>query len=443
MATMLFSRRVLQERLASLESALRPISHADLVGRLNRPGRNQLSATWEVVWLDALSKLVRIRHEEPLPSGSKPDFQLSLSTSEGDFVVVGDITTASDKGLDGDNPIDQFWEEVVRLAKKYSLNPNHFRYKVGNRTVGEFGDSKVLLTLPPRSQLRELLKAVVEPFVRKLAKDPVAVATFSHTTEDVEFSLSYDQSQQFAGGSYASYAIPYSSTRNPLVTALEKKAGQLKSAPDDAARLVILCDGDCHAMKQSMLMSGGAFSAEQVVDEFLCDSSSIDAVLLVAVESRSSIFATGTKLELSARLVVPYEKFRNARLSSNRLDAIKCLLDQALKLLPQPTLDARNAVLRCDQKNFGSGTNGYQMSNSHVAVSSRAMLELLAGKTTLDDFLGNYGWNSLNNPFLRMLERGLLIDQAAIKDGGDADDDWIDLHFAPDAAVRPFARSDK
>jgi hypothetical protein len=70
---MSFARRALQRRLDELRMSLNGTLVDKLVSRLNRPGRDQLSAMWEVVVLHALSKHGMLRYEDPLPSGHRPD----------------------------------------------------------------------------------------------------------------------------------------------------------------------------------------------------------------------------------------------------------------------------------------------------------------------------------------------------------------------------------
>ena len=72
-------------------------------------------------------------------------------------------------------------------------------------------------------------------------------------------------------------------------------------------------------------------------------------------------------------------------------------------------------------------------------MSARMLLELLAGKLTVDEFEQNYQMNPAQNPFRIMLQRGRLIEQIVVEPHPDKDDDRVRIHFgSPDVAVAPF-----
>jgi hypothetical protein len=105
---------------------------------------------WEIVFLSALARIGALRHEVPLSNGSRPDFEISaLGTT-----ILGDITTVSDAGRHTANPVHYLDAEIRRLAKKHLLHPNHFDLTVRGSHIGPFGDSRVKLKLPDRSNIQ-------------------------------------------------------------------------------------------------------------------------------------------------------------------------------------------------------------------------------------------------------------------------------------------------
>jgi hypothetical protein len=220
---MVFSRRALQERLDALESILTADHHATLIGRLEQPGRDRLAAMWETVLLPALHMVAPFRHESPLADGSRPDFAMRHECNGIAVEIVGDITSVSDRGLHASNPVGLFWSEVVRLSRKYHLDPNHFRYHIESRQEGNFGESRVVLLLPARKDLSTMIKQHIEPFIRGLARETSSKSSFPYTAPGVAFSLFYDKAQRFGGGGHAVYNTPYSPTRTLLYTALRRK----------------------------------------------------------------------------------------------------------------------------------------------------------------------------------------------------------------------------
>lgn len=69
MNTLLFSRRYAQECLDRLGAVVARHELKKFVDSLNRPGRDRIIKLWEVVVLDALSRVSPIQHEQPLSHG--------------------------------------------------------------------------------------------------------------------------------------------------------------------------------------------------------------------------------------------------------------------------------------------------------------------------------------------------------------------------------------
>jgi hypothetical protein len=394
MTNLIFSRRALQKRLQTLETMLSADPHEQLVARLERPGRDRLSAMREAALLPALHNVSPLNHESPLTDGSRPDFAMTYVHHNYAFDIVGDITTVSDKGLHESNPVGQFWKEVVRLARKYRLNPNHFRYDIKSRSVGEYGDSRTMLLMPPRKELSALLKEHVEPFVRGLADGPVARASLPYSAPGVAFTLEYDQTQTFAMGGHASYDVPYSKTKTPLHTALRKKADQLRYAPSHALRVVIVCDADCKAMSRHRATGQGDFSGTDIAANFLRTTSAIDVVLLVTTERAKPFDRLDISLRLRTDFVGKPQGMAGSRLTVEAEVAMKTLFKEVLQALPKPMIDARNAALRCEDLDYGFGFHGgYSMSGKTIRISSRQVLELLAGATGASELNRRQGWH--------------------------------------------------
>lgn len=447
MTDLVFSRRALQDRLFDLEQVLDEVAHRDLVNRLNKPGYGRLASMWEAAWLAALNKVSRVAHEIPLPGGGRPDFRMTYSSQAGSVAIVGDITAASDQGLHAANPVELFWEEIVRLAVKSGLDPNHFSYNIGHRSEGAFQDSRTVLTLPAKTQMVPFIQVHVEPFIRCVAVDPTVKATLPYSAEGVSFTLAYNPNQEFAGGSHALYNVPYSYRRTPIYRALDKKTSKFTGAPEDAVRLVILCDAGCYAMRSSVVMGMGQLSAAQIIEEFLRTTTSVDAVLMVAVETVNPLDAFHRYRRLNATYSVAPMGSRQARLTPAAIAGIRELLDRAIKLMPQPMREP----YRASNRNRPGATHGlhgaHKMSDRRLKLSSRAVQELLAGKLTPAEFnrLHNWGPDSTDgnpNPIALALERGATIGQVTIEPGGDSDDDWIEFTWQKgDPAISPFRHS--
>ncbi len=81
------------------------------------------------------------------------------------------------------------------------------------------------------------------------------------------------------------------------------------------------------------------------------------------------------------------------------------------------------------------------MSATRVTLSARTVQELLAGKTTHENFGKHYA-GSIPNPvaaFAAALKAGRLIESVSIEKCSDRDDDWLTFHLSkPDPAVSAF-----
>jgi hypothetical protein len=74
-------------------------------------------------------------------------------------------------------------------------------------------------------------------------------------------------------------------------------------------------------------------------------------------------------------------------------------------------------------------------------MSTRTLLELLAGKMRIDDFTKSYSLDARTpiNPFMQRLRNGQLITAISVHSQPDQDDDEVTIEFGdPDPAVRVF-----
>lgn len=442
-----FSRRAIQDKLDLLEDVLSPEQHAKLVDRLNRTGRERLAAMWETVFLQALSQVAAIRHEVALPSGRQPDFGFEFDHENTRLAVVGDIASVSDIGLDKQNPFRELGDEVSRLARKYQLDPNHFRYDVAGEQLGKWPKLRMKLLLPTGEAFTKLIKNIVEPFVRELAQSPRAIAEFKHEAPGVRLSLRYDQSQWSSGGGHPCYDVAMSLTENPIYRALRAKADQLRAAPDDAIRIIILCDGDCATMRKSVFAGTGSnFSARQIATEFLRKTSAVDLVLLATIEKRNPYELRLRDYVMSYDLTAAPPHARSLRVTNDIIEAVRLLLNRSIREIPTPMADACNAALRCEEDGYGLGKHGgYQMAGNVIKISARLVQELLAGDISAERFAEFHGWgegaDDMPNPFEHSLRHGELISAINVIDCGDEDDNQLEFRFGPpDPAVSPFRR---
>lgn len=439
MSNFVFSRRALQRLIDDLAPVLEGAQLQAIVDRLNGRDESRLHAMWEAVFLAVLSRMGPLRHEVALPSGRAPDFEVDL----GGFMLIGDVRTVSDSGLDKNNPIDLLSDEIRRLAGKHRLPPNGFYYDVRGEMIGRHGNARQRLLLPARGDLQRVIREDVEPFIRNLGSSPDAAAESVFQGEGYAFTIKYDPGQRFGGGGHAAYDVAASRTKNPLYNALQSKADQLRTAPEDSVRLIIACDADSATLRRSALMrSPGTFTAREIAEDFLRQYSSIDLVLLVTVDEATGGFLPKAELKMKYDLVARRPQKRSVRLTYERLKEIEERLQKALVDVPQPLQTPYNSVLRLRETAAGPDMiGGYQIEGRRMTLSARAVQRLLAGQITPEEFARAHDWDEpgrMPNPFRAALQRGHMIKSVKVESAGDQDDDWLQFEFGPDPAQGPF-----
>jgi len=72
-------------------------------------------------------------------------------------------------------------------------------------------------------------------------------------------------------------------------------------------------------------------------------------------------------------------------------------------------------------------------------MSTRMLLELLAGEKSVQEFENAYRMKPHENPFRRMLSAGRPISKVTVEPQSEQDDDLVTIEFgAPDPAFAPF-----
>ncbi|MBA0384862.1 hypothetical protein [Stenotrophomonas maltophilia] len=447
MTEFVFSRRDLQGSINRLQGTLSREQLSELIKKLNASNEQRLPTMWELVVLDAFARVASVRHEVPLPSGRRPDLLVEFqSTAGGEFAVIGDVLTVSDKGLDEKNPVDVLFEETPVIARKHGVDPVKLAYRVNGVRTGKRGQVKVQLALPNRGQMIALLHSEVVPWLKAINTRPHEKGIFNPSDEKFDFSITYDPAQTSTMGSYTSYDVAHSKEVNPLYKALKAKTGQLEGAHEGAFKLLIACDGDCGLFRSSASMAsmGYTFTAQQIVDHFLTKHSSIDGVLLIGVEERREVFSAHTTRALRFDLRV------RASIDPRRLTSPHAELDElvrsALIHFPEPRQAPHNAARRCiEQENRHRVQGGYRLTSRgagsmSVSISSRDLIQLLSGNLSQEDFCKACGFDAKHvNPFALALSQGRLIQRASLSNS-DGDDDLVTFEFGEiDPAIAPFS----
>jgi hypothetical protein len=432
---MIFSRRAIQHRLNELRSQIGDTAVDSLVDRLNRPGRDRLAAVWEVAVIHGLAKQGGVAYEQALQSGRQPDLRFMGSVP---FTV--DVTTVSDEGLDRDNPYEELSTELERLKKKLRLPIGGTDLQVGSKREQVRGGQKTTLLLPSRSKIRQFLREQVEPLLREQIARGEEVLTLHIADGECDLKISIDpRKSPYNSGGFASYDTPTIRDRNPLYGALKAKAQQLRAAT--GLKGIIVGDAGSRSLVDRA-PSWNALGVREIVTEFLRQHSSIQFVLVITVAEESpSWMRRRPPRQLSG-------SYFASRQSAGPPE-IETIMRSMMGELPQPTNNGDNAARRAKEPGYWWGHHGgHEMSDRRIKIGSREVLEVLAGRRSVQEMNEAHGWHDpqkptdrsrMPNPFELMLQRGRLPKSVTIETDENESDDWLEIEFGDvDPAISPF-----
>jgi len=435
---MIFARRALQRRLRELRATIGDSAVDGIVDRLNLPGRDRVAAMWEVVVLHGLAVCGNLVSEQPLPSGRRPDAWFD----NGRLRFTADVTTASDEGLDKQNPYSRLSDIIERAKWKLGLPIGGVDVQIHSRTHESSRGKRTFLKLPPVGKLEAFVKDDLMPRFREQLDAGERVLRVFINDDQLGLDIVIDPSKSpYSSVGFTAYDIPTIKDRNPLYSALKEKAEQLQGA--DGITGVILGDGDCAALAEREA-SSRYVSADAIAREMLRQYSSVNFVLLLTIrEERRHYFPPNNPTRRVHPILV-------CREGDSRRSELEAIFGAMLEQFPRPVMMAKNGTLRAREEGYDSGHHGaYQLVGRKIRMSSRELIEVLAGLRTLDDngarnVKASRSLPSRPNPtkqaFLRKLLDGRLPVRINVDETGENDnDDWIEFEFGEaDAAIAPF-----
>jgi hypothetical protein len=425
---MIYERRALQRRLNELRGVIGDTSVDGLAERLNRAGKDRVAAMWETVVLHALSRCGTLENEAELASGRRPDIKLATP----DLEITADVTAVSDEGLDNDNPYHELGELVGRAKDKLGFPLGGLDIRIRSRHEKTKRGTRTVLLLPPRGKLQSFVNRTIVPQLRKQIEAGEKVLRVEIDDKDVGIDITIDpRKTPYNSYSFAAYDVPKIKDRNPLYGALKAKADQLRGA--DGITGVVVGDGDCTALSGR---SGNwdEVTADQIIDEFFRQYSSIDFVLLLSTrETERSGWAPLPPVRRNSACL----RVREGSPATAQLGA---LFRSMMEQFPQPGRSPVNGALRAREDDYDLGHHGgYTMSRSMIRIGLREFTEILAGLRTLADNGAKnveaarklpQRRNDTQGYILRNLMEGRLPSSInVIKTGEDDNDDWVEIQF--------------
>lgn len=425
----IFSRRVVK-RLLEENSHFLPKDKLNLqINHLNGASPVQRVTTeWEIAVLNGLQKLGLEPHYEPRFAGGSSVLDVLVKYQAKEALI--DITTASDRGLDEENPFQRLADNLIRRVRERGLDPNKFGLRVeGNWQQLHLGGPKPRLLMPQPGTFDSIVfNRGFSEFLEQVAASRRKASFRPCSDLDTLVWITYDPAQQFFTGGHLDYTVAFTCNRNPVHNRLDAKASQLKKAGFNGSKGIVLCDGGCSLLSKNA-RPGLDLGLSEIVLGFLNAEPQIHFVMVLRVKSDNSGLLGPEHTKIDSKLFAP-SRF------ACRDPLIDCLQGLA-EHLPTPENTPINAYSTEDQgKTF---TGGGTMTAHKIKMSARAVLGVLSGRTSQEDFVRE------NEPFVKAFERmeaeGRVLSDARIEHVAQRDDDWIEFCFSePDPAAGPFRR---
>lgn len=474
----IFSRRALQRLIdenANFLGKAQTKKHTDALNfnkknykKLLEDGENTndlveiyINNEWEIVVLNSLSKFGNLIHEKRI-GGSEPD--IFFTSSRFNFEFLGDVTCITGK-KDQDNVSLAFKDEFKEVIDKENLG-GYWKILIrGNSREMDFCNAKPRLMLGGKTQREEIFNSKdFQAFIERVKKSserkdsftftktkqnpeprlPNQIELYKNVIVDIEIKYEPSNFYQVEYWQFDDRAI-VSIEDDEIYKSLVNKYSQLSKTNYEGCLGIFLCDG-----------IGGTFSRRDfafksprdVIHKFLADHKKIDFVLTLTSESDQYNFYDQTpKIKIAL--------FRGGK--GNKLNSkIEQFLEiELLEKFPKPARNissARSALKSkfADKRTIvPSAGCGLEVSSDELKISSRTLLEVLAGKLPWDKvfyylgFEGISNSNSIPNRFLTMLNEGNLFSEINIQKGeNEKDDDWIVFKFKKDPSISPFDMPD-
>lgn len=426
----LFGRRRLQRILDENVEFLTENHLTTACNLLNTPRDDYIATEWEQVILNAASKLGRVDYEPKMKGSRTPD--LLFRSNDPPIEFIADITSASDKGLNKLNPFEALNEELwryLRMNDLLSTGGFHVQVDRYQQAVYRGSKTKVRLKLPKRAEFEiKIFNSGFRAFLGKVRQYPQQQHRFDAIGSDTGVHFTYDPRAhgRLAGG-HPSFDVASIIDSNPVYNALKSKGDQLKATGFSGFAGVILCDGGCQMLRSTM--SGWqTYRIEEIIRLFLSQFDSVAFVATFVVKELSSFSS-------DRHLLVEHKLYLNPKHAVDNLVLAEMLV-KLHKLLPEPQFTPENALARVKSREAKGRYYGKIVMGSTVKMSARLLSEVLAGRTTVQDF---YGMKAGENPFDRMLAAGRLITKVTIEPNPNEDDDTVTIEFGePDVAVSQF-----
>lgn len=442
----IFPRRKLQAfinenaRFMSVEQLERHVRHLNA-----SKADHKISTEWEVVLLNAFSKLGTVHHEANLGGGNFADV-LFQSAQNPTCEILLDITSVSDKGAEVENNVEPFHRLLNERTRNYIEHGSFFVEVKYRKDYDQYGREKKVARLPqPKDFTTEIFNQEFKAFLKRIDAALDRSHIYKVDTESTGIVIRYNPGERDSVFLGVSYRKAVSIKNNAIWNSLNGKAEQLKRINFLGPKGIVLCDGGCEALFSKSYMPE-RFPAKKIVNEFLKHSSSIDFIYTIATVQ----FDSGKRHsfgERPPRHVLEPKLYCNPK-STHQMNEVVRTFDKLIEYLPIPDASAEEVRINLANgvryKKGSSYFGGCTVSDAEYKLSLRELYEVLCGNLDDADQTNqsvnlDVGRSRVKQMFRSFYREGRAIEQITIEPSED-DDNWVVFKFSAtrDPAISQF-----
>jgi hypothetical protein len=436
-----FTRRRLQHMLAHLATHLSDKKQRDLHARLESSRVDQaLPAEMELGLLWALSSIGEIEVEPEWWEGNGRPDAYTESLFPGVPTAI-EIAAPNDNRISGEEAMDRIAEQFCTFANKIRRGVGSHLYFKFMEESGYEGNQYFRRRLAPANyQLTAKAIDVLRSWIEsgEIERVPLRIV---ETGLDVEIEKRKHKQIRYHRVWSSMPPETHSIENNPLYELLRRKLDQLGGTPAGILRYIFLADAGSTLLRR--IGSAGEIdstrrrvSGREIISQFVRDySDRLDSVVVFAPHRKSQLMNQG-RLEWS---IVTFDR--------PGLEVDDSGLARLAESLPAPRFEGYQARSLFRQGAFSPKARGWHLGMTiydsrngqmNVKVSARALVDLLAGRITAEQFRFALGErDGEKNLFKHWLELGMTLSDVEVESGGvDKDDNYLVLKFSDDPAAR-------
>jgi hypothetical protein len=386
-------------------------------------GDERIAAEWELALFECLSKVGTLEFPD---TGARNTDVIVKSRATGERYQV-EITALSDKGLQEKNPVEAFVAELNRncrgLGGAFSFNLGYVER-----------DGELVLGVPARQDLAAFFKtADFTGYLDRIRGAPKQVHVLQFAARGAASVLSFRPGATYSSGSHITHEVLLDYERNAIVNRLRKKDDQIRKSGALLPAIVVLCDGNCRAMK--MHNPGvGRLRFDEVVDSFVngrrqplqkpvpSSTRRINAVFVIAIEETLSGFG-GVSRRFNCRYVVNRSEVVHT-IQQPTLEEMARSMAHLPRIATAPPNARRSYALPA---HYGGGSLTIGNAHMKAKISLLTLQGLLSGQISYDNFMQDH--ETMSIALRKAIADGKMISNIHIERCADEDDDWVEFEF--------------